>query len=287
MKLRTILHPTDFSDGAHRAFELAVRLAATHGAGLHIFHAVLPYADDQEQTEAQLAAHVADARRRGRQLLEEAVAADELRLNVSREPCISVFDAILDVTRRSSPDLIVMGTHGRSDADALAIGSVAEKVLRHARCSVMTVRPDARVSTDGRFHSLLVPVDFSDGSRRALDEAMTVASQTGAGVSVLHVVEPVPALYHHGGESSALAVDPGLRGRIVEKMRGWCGEANGATLLVTEGSAPLEIARVAEEVAADLVLMSTRGLTGLDRMLLGSVTERTCRFAATPVLAVR
>jgi nucleotide-binding universal stress UspA family protein len=197
------------------------------------------------------------------------------------------FDAILEKANQLKPDLIVMGTHGRTGFGKLLMGSNAEKVLRHAPCNVLTVKAGARLPENGHFQRLLVPVDFSEWSGRALDAARTLASQGEASLRLLHVIEPIPPMYYAGNIASRFQLDTDLRGRIDANLRQWSGDIPGAQISVTEGSAAVEIARAAENAGVDLVVMSTRGLIGLTHVLVGSVTERVCRFATVPVLTVK
>ena len=131
-----------------------------------------------------------------------------------------------------------------------------------------------------------MPMDFSDWSRRALQAARTFASQGEASLRLLHVVEPTPPMYY-AGNIDRFELDTDLRRRVDAYLRQWSGDIPGAQISVTEGSAAMEIARAAENTGVDLVVMSTRGLTGLNHVLVGSVTERVCRFATVPVLTVK
>jgi nucleotide-binding universal stress UspA family protein len=104
---------------------------------------------------------------------------------------------------------------------------------------------------------------------------------------LLHVVEPIPAPYYAGTLASRFELNGPVRENIEQSLREWSGDIEGARWSVAEGSAPGEIARVARNIGADLVVMGTRGLTGLEHVLIGSVTERVCRLSETPGLVVR
>ncbi|MFO0796593.1 MAG: universal stress protein [Gemmataceae bacterium] len=136
--LRNILHPTDFSDASRSAFEVASALARDYDAELQVCY-----------VEPWPAAAVI-----------EGVALDlpqgSFDAELARLECLGTDDPTLRITRRAlrgepaaeilkaageyAADLIVMGTHGRGGLARLALGSVAEKVLRHAPCPVLTVR---------------------------------------------------------------------------------------------------------------------------------------------------
>ena len=107
-------------------------------------------------------------------------------------------DAAVEILERSSAlpsDLIVMGTHGRHGFDRLVLGSVTEKVIRKARCPVMTVPPGTAeaVPASPLFKRILCAIDFSDASLKALDHAMSLAEEADAHLTLAHVVEVTPA----------------------------------------------------------------------------------------------
>lgn len=139
--------------------------------------------------------------------------------------------------------------------------------------------------------NLVLAVDFSDHSDAALDQAVELARKFDAIVHVVHafelpirIVSPyevaVPDPYI---EESRKAARERLD-RVVQTVR-----AAGVTAEphLSEVPAAPAIARVAENVGADLIVMGTRGLTGLKHLVLGSVTERTMRLAPCSVLAVK
>lgn len=138
---------------------------------------------------------------------------------------------------------------------------------------------------------ILVPVDFSEHSEQALATAEELARKFGAELHVLHSYscEP-PAMAPY-----APAIPPdylrSVREAATEHLRSWCEQhASGDLVLVQHLSLspPGEaIADGARELDVDLIVMGTRGLTGLKHVLLGSVAERTVRTAECPVLTLK
>ncbi len=287
MKIDTILHPTDFSDGAGHARAVALDLATRYGAELHLFHGQLLHLSDQ--SALPLAALAETATVEARQLVEQDPTRQMPPVRVSQLPAVSAFEAVMERATALQPDLIVMGTHGRSGVGRLLMGSTAEKVVRHWTGQVVTVRNAATPGAPDpdRSRRILIPVDLSAGSARALDAARWLARSTDTQLDLLHVVEPIPPFYYGGNAERGLSAAGDQRHFLERCLRDWSGEIDGATWTVTEGSAPIEIARLAKNRRADLVVMGTRGLTGLPHMLIGSVTERVCRTCDTPVLVVR
>jgi nucleotide-binding universal stress UspA family protein len=287
MAVRRILHPTDLSHSGSHALKQAVQLALAHGATLHVFHAVLLHAEDPARLEPELEAYARRAKQEAETWLREATSGSgPLDLEVSVGRGVSPFDAIMDKVNDLRPDIVVMATHGRTGLNRFLMGSEAEKVLRHADCNVLTLRPDARLggSPDG-FRHALVAVDFSDHARRALHITRSLLSRSGR-VTMLHVVDPIPHFYYAGGVTSRFQLDPDLQARVEERLREWSSDAE-SDIRVMEGSPAEEIVRAADALGADVVAIGSRGLTGLEHVLLGSVAERVCRFARLPVLTVK
>ena len=140
---------------------------------------------------------------------------------------------------------------------------------------------------------ILVPVDFSEHSQRALDEAVSLAKQFGAEVVLFHCYPlPIPSLASvpYDTITPESYVDA-IRSAALQRVMQWRDKARAqgvrAEAQVGAGAPSREIAALAEEIGADLIVIGTRGLTGLDHVLLGSVAERTVRIAPCPVLTVR
>ncbi|MDZ7702634.1 MAG: universal stress protein [Halobacteriales archaeon] len=137
------------------------------------------------------------------------------------------------------------------------------------------------------YDRILVPTDGSDGAEAAFEHALGLAVSTGAELHVVHAVDPtlVPVEVSADGVFEALrAAGEGLVSELRER-----GEAEGVAVetAVLTGPAYQAITEYAEEHDVDLLVMGTHGRTGLNRWLLGSVTERVVRTAPVPVLTVR
>jgi len=142
-----------------------------------------------------------------------------------------------------------------------------------------------------RFEKILVPIDFSDHSTAALDVAAEFAKTFGATIRLLHCYRLDPTAVSPYGVAASANYDSRVREaaerrleEIEEKL-----EAEGIETETSLSSAfPSEvIAKMAQDVGADLIVMGTRGIAGLKHVMLGSVAERTVRLASCPVLTVR
>jgi nucleotide-binding universal stress UspA family protein len=226
-----------------------------------------------------------DAQRSLLKLRDERLPAlEHVDVDVLHHPSAAI--AICDYAAQRDADLVVVGTHGRTGLAHLLAGSVAEAVVRHAPCSVLAVRPTAEMAHFPRH--VLVCTDFSPASEPALRTAAMLARAFESRVTLLHVYVDPPALPglkdkpYHAFE----AVDADIRKALSELERRHFGGAVTTALLVAPNPAEA-IASYALRNSADLVVVATRGATGLERLLLGSVAQRVVRHAPCPVLVAR
>jgi nucleotide-binding universal stress UspA family protein len=150
LAVRTILHPTDFSERSDCAFELACALARDYGARLILLHVVEPplAVSGDGLVMVPVPIHEEPIRERLKELRpQDHTIQVEYRLTVG-----DAAGEILGEAQEAKPDLIVMGTHGRSGLSRLLMGSVAEQVVRKADCPVLTVKtplPQVRFAGEG------------------------------------------------------------------------------------------------------------------------------------------
>lgn len=195
---------------------------------------------------------------------------------------------IIRVADARHAQLLVVGASVRDDIEARFFGGTAEHVVRYAHCPVLTARP----SPSGG--PVLVATDFSDLATPAVSAAAEQARQRGVELVVLHsIYEPKSPLSLLGPvvvsvpetTEEALAAHRGAAQETVESLLQATG-LPGSALVVDEPPARGIIA-AASTVSAALVVVGTRGRTGLFRMALGSVAEAVVHNAPCSVLAVR
>jgi universal stress protein A len=145
----------------------------------------------------------------------------------------------------------------------------------------------ARVGID----QILVPIDFSDCSRKALRYAVAFAEERQTDITLLYVVPTTTYAYGEYGEVGYGSIQAEMRqsGReMLGKLRAQeIPEGIRCHIKVKSGSAGHIIPQVAKSMAADLIVISTHGFSGLKHVLMGSVAERVVRYAPCPVLVVR
>jgi nucleotide-binding universal stress UspA family protein len=288
MRLRKILCPVDFSQDSTNAMRLAIRLANEHAAELvlaHVFQLPTAFAMGEPVLPTDVYTTLADESKRG---LDQAVA-QATELGAKRVTCELrtgvAWAEIIDLLERDATiDLVVMGTHGRSGLSRFLLGSVTEKVVRHAPCSVLTIRADAAVVP---FAKILCPIDFSDASEVAMDFAAELHAKS---ITLLHIIE---VIMPYSGEPFPTVYVDEIEERTTEELD------RAATLLRKLAEVPVEttsrqgragqevIEALDEDRAFDLVVIGSHGRTGIKRALLGSVAEVVVRHARCPVLVAR
>jgi nucleotide-binding universal stress UspA family protein len=294
-----ILLPTDFSACADHALTHAVEVADRFDARLHILHVVNELDPDWYG--------ITDAQERAVKLREQIREEAQERLHdlapdarvdttVSLQLSFDVADSIHEYVGERAIDLVVMGTHGRKGLDRLMLGNVADKIVRHAPCPVMTVReevPWAGAEDEVAFQEVLAPIDFSEHSKAALGAAKTFASAYDARLHLLFVAEKrtVPTFSDTGIPGlGVVEMDPEIVENAERALEQLDASVEGpevrSTYHVREGDVSTDIVDLAETKGIDLIVMATRGLTGMSRFLLGSNTERVVRVAPCPVLTM-
>lgn len=299
MRIRRILYPTDFSATATQALKHALFLAEQFEAELHMLHAIILHESDPRDPDR----HFPEPSEILSQLFEiaDSEMAEIVRKNEAKTFSLveakvrgySAGEVILRYTDEHDIDLVVMGTHGRRGPARLFLGSVAEEVVRHAPCPVLTLREEKAPQAIEAVERILVPVDFSPYSQEALSYGKEVAALYGAGLQVLHTIEEpaYPYFYTPGGTYSPVEQLEALREKAEEALVKMLSETPGpevpAERFVATGRPASEIARFAEERGSDMVVIATHGLTGLERLLVGSTAEQVVRLAHCPVFTVK
>lgn len=284
MKLRKILCPVDFSDGSARALEEAVRLAKEHAAELVIAHAwyLPPTAIEYSLSPDALDAIRDDA---ARGLDDAVIRARSLGATHITALLLEGLPWTRIIQAAEGCDLIVVGTHGRTGLSHVLLGSVAEKIIRHAHGSVLVVPAGHPLRT---FKRVVCPVDFSEPSRIALQRATELVVADGGALTVVHVIE-LPVAYR-GQIPLDFAGEIDRRARA--KLDEWVADAAHKTAVpvtpvVRIGTPGAQVLHLIGEQPTDLVVVGSHGRTGIKRALLGSVAEKLARHAGCPVFVAR
>ncbi|WP_135364388.1 universal stress protein [Halosimplex halophilum] len=306
----SILAPTDGSPTADRAADHALALAAALDASVEVLGVV-----DLDEAAGPFDAGGVDEEYRDRLETEARRSVDSVAERATDRAVETAVvegdpaETILD--RAADNDLVVLGTHGRSAVDRVLTGSTSAQVVRESPVPVVTVRETGGESATGDaaaggdpaldYDDVLVPTDGSDAAEAAVDHGIAVADAFDATVHAVHVVDVsavaggagvaagaggAGATAAAGGDLLEPMIENGEEAteRVAERAR----EAGvDAVTEVGEGSPGSMLVDYVDDAGIDFVAMGTHGHSGLDRVLLGSTTERLIRNVAVPVLSVR
>ncbi len=294
LNIRRVLYPTDFSDGSKRAFPQAAQYAHWHEADLHVLNVTARHEHAYEEAKANFPLSM--------ETMSEWLGSPSHPEPKSGWPDLEAMTVVQEQIESANPsqslveyaddhdiDLVVMGTHGRRGVERLLIGSVTEEVVRAAPCPVLTIRSTTEVRPDRTVRRILVPVDFSEASEDAIKHAKEIALTYGAEIDLIHVVEEAVYPSAYGVEPVSIPTQE-IIDRVEDNLSDLVREDIGYEHAMVEavvGYAPRAILDYAEENDTDLIVIATHGRTGLDRILLGSVTERVLRQSPTPVFVVK
>lgn len=291
----TVVCALDYSKGSEAALVRAADLSERLHARLHLLHAQ-PIFQTEYGSALQPEEPEAVALDRLRTFAAEGLKGDdtldELGPTLAVRQGEHAADIVITYGSEVDADLLVIGTHGRRGVRHLIVGSVAEEIVRRAPCPVLTVPNAARRTAPSPSAPVLAPVDFSGSNRGALRYAKEFAAQFDAPVELVHVLGdagPYPDFYSEGGLMPVEEMVT-LAKQAETHLRRFDAEVGGAQATryhVRTGAPHREITALVEENDYGLVVMATHGLTGLKHALLGSVTERTLRRVACPLLSIR
>jgi len=204
----------------------------------------------------------------------ESVKAQASKEGVNCTTIVSLgeepYEEIVRHASKNKVDMILMGTHGRTEMKRLMMGSVTALVIGHAPCNVLVLPLNAKVECK----NLLIATDGSKYSEAAASEAVGIAKRCGSSLTVISVAAS-------DAETAAAQDDVNKVVQAAEK------EGVKTAAVVTIGKPYEAIIETSKQKKADLIIVGSHGRTGLARLLMGSVTERVIGHAEAAVLVVR
>ena len=276
-----ILLATDFSPESENALSYAANLAQRFASTVSLTHVLTAEDFTSEGTEWQ---SFSDAARRSAEKkmarLSSSYHLDSITHDAvirSGNPC----DTITQMISEQKIDLVVMGTHGDAAIKKLFLGSTAENVIRHSHCPVLTVGPHVEVASLSRFNHILYATDFSAGSMRALNYALLLAEEDRSDLTLLHVIESLPADADELHEWRRQD-----RERLLKRMPPDADLAYRPEVEIETGTPAVEILRLADSRKVDLIVMGSHAGGAMATHMPWTTLHDVLRNARCPVLTV-
>jgi nucleotide-binding universal stress UspA family protein len=274
---KKILCAVDMSPASGEVLRWAGLIARAFESQVEVLHAdwlEAPRYFTEGQVE-DLAAESEERRRRIRgdlqKLADEALGRD-VSHSVSVEEGHAV-EVILQRIRRNPPDLVIMGSHGHSAVARFLLGSVAENVVREARCPTLVVKAPGEGEKASQPHAVLCPVKPGESAQGRVEFSTAIASALGADLHLIQALE-------EGAEKDPSK--PPLCDSVPKEMAGHCHVRE----IVLRGAAAEQIILYAREHAVDLIILGAEYRSFLEFTTLGRTTERVLRHGPSSVLIV-
>lgn len=279
LKLKRILVATDLSPASLWSLPYVMEIALQYGSTVYVGHAIPlgTYVVARPQTFDAIEEEV----RRGAQKKLDSFAAEIVDRGVPATTLLAEGDVGVVMPswiKEHDIDLVAVGTTGRSGFRKLALGSIAEEIVRVAECPVLTVGPALSDQKQVALRSILYASDFSADSLRAGAYASSLARHHNARLILLHVRS------EEDGESSKASLAERLEKVIL------CEDnlSASAEVLIAEGRPATKILEIASEHSVDLIVIGVRG-SGWSRAVshFGSTAHDIIVGASCPVLTAR
>jgi nucleotide-binding universal stress UspA family protein len=195
------------------------------------------------------------------------------------------------VNAAGAADLVILATHGRNGITRWRLGSVADKVVRHAGCPTLVIGPNVHIDLASyKVQRILVPLDGSDLAEQALPVATWIAQTTGAELDLVRVVSlviPGDGVYNGMGYSADILsnIEDAARSYLAGVAERLKAKVPVRTELLLGAAADQLLAHITE-TPAELVVLASHGRAGVIRATLGSVADRMLHGPA-PALILR
>jgi nucleotide-binding universal stress UspA family protein len=276
---------SEFSEGAIRE---AIRLAKRCGSkltALSVIESNPEYASTApailEKREKEVLAHLDTVKARAK---KEGVACETVTYEGEDS-----YKYIVEEAVKQKSTMIIMGRHGKKGFRRLVMGSTTSWTIGHSPCSVMVVPRAAQVDCK----SIVVATDGSKYSTAAASEAIGIAKRNNAKLTVLAVVPAdiaMPTDVDFAALQREKLADQDMQAaeKNAKAVKDAAQKAGvDAQAFVMSGKPADAIMEIAKDKSADLIVVGSHGRTGLDRLLMGSVTERVIVLSSCAVLAVK
>ena len=280
--MKSILVPYDFSEEAEYAFKFAQELATKASCKLKVVHVIeIPTSKhfntmgdvnlEEDYIDKIYIAEMVEKRKKQMKDLDEAHSAKPYRFS-SKISFGNPYAGISSEITEIKADLVVMGSKGSSGLEELLIGSNTEKVVRHSKSPVITIK---RPTTAADIKNIVFASDFSENSKKIITELKDLQALLKAKISLVKINTP-------NSFENTLVTNRKINDFIS------ANELENVQVGIFNSSSEEEgIIEYASEYNADLIAMATHGRTGFMHLLSGSIAEDVVNSAERPVWTMK
>ena len=287
---KKILSAIDFSTFTDTIFSYSVALCKKYDAKLFLVHVttdltrLLEHNETALDVEALQRSNIRYAQERLQDLAKDLPIENEILIRQGVPA-----DIISRLASEQRSDLVITATHGKAGFKRFLLGSVTEKLIKTLHCPLLVLPlkehdliPPAAIEI--KLKKILVGCDFSPDSKLAFDYGLSLAQEFQAELHLSHVIKP--SLYKNereGINKLRNRLENELDTMVPEACRDWCT----AQTALLDGEPYIALMNFAKEQDIDMIVLGIRGHTLLEKLLVGSTTDRLIRHSPFPVLAVR
>lgn len=275
--MKTILVPTDFSDQATYALDLAYDIAKKNGAAIKVLNVVEAPAESSFNAMGEASAgdsinsvYFVQLVKGVEQRLTE-IDNDAKYSDVKLEGYVEIgspYESISRTIVEHEVDLVVMGTQGSSGLEEIFVGSNTEKVVRRAQCPVLAVKEPVHADA---IKNIVLATNLRDDHQELFTELTKLQQLFDATIHIVRINTP-----------SDFENDRYYRSEM-EKFAKEYGIANYTLNVYNDSDEEDGIIYFAEQISADLIAMGTHGRSGISRLLSGSIAEDVVNHSKRPV----
>ncbi len=281
MEIRNILWLTDFNPLSNYVFEWAKFFSFNFKAKLYAVHVIsekeISIPEKKEEFVNMFNLIEGEERKKAERDFESKKS--EIGKRTQFETYLlkgSIVEKIIEFINEKDIDLLIMGASNKREK--LKIGTTAYRILTNVRIPVLIIKERRSV----KINKILVPIDFSKLSFKALEYAIYIAETFGSEIHLLHVIEILESIGLKEVEERLIEETKEILNRVSEKFK---GKYRIFVNAIKRDSAEIGIIEFAEEKGIDLICMATRGRKGISHFFLGSKADKVLKLSEIPTLA--
>ncbi len=278
--LQNILVTVDFSESSDYIIENSIKLAEKFNSEITLMHVIA-----EEHLSDKLDHFIEESVQTKLDKMASQITSKGIKLKESIIAHGAPFEKIIDEAAAKDYNVIIAGKSSKTENDSYGPGTTVDKLIRKNEIPVWVVRPQPV----GKIEKILCPVDFSDASKRALENAITLTRSYKATLTILNVYKPIyySSMWYEGDsvdENQTLMLNQ--EAEFKEFLSNFDLSDISYNAVSLEGEVHVEILKYSKENEVDLLLIGTTGKKGLSRLLMGSTAAKVtreiqCNFVTT------